>query len=59
GEIDGQGIDLTPDKYGNFITQADTLVPIGLRSLSMEIDGEEQVFVFQVHPLYNWQGNFE
>ena len=59
GEIDGQGIELTPDKSGNFMTPADTLAPIGLRSLSMEIDDEEQVFVFQVHPLYNWQGNFE
>ena len=59
GEIEGQGVDLTPDKSGNFTTPADTLAPIGLRSLSMEIDNQEQVFVFQVHPLYNWQGNFE
>lgn len=59
GKIDGQEIDLQPDKSGNFMTPADTPAPIGLRSLSMEIDGQEQVFVFQVHPLYNWQGNFE
>lgn len=59
GKIDGQGIDLQPDKSGNFMTPADTLVPIGLRSLAMEIDDKKQVFLFQVHPLYNWQGNFE
>jgi hypothetical protein len=53
GVLQSKGI----ESMGNnqYMTQ-ENAVPIGLRSVTTTIDGEDRVFVFSVAPVVNWLG---
>jgi prepilin-type N-terminal cleavage/methylation domain-containing protein len=44
---------------GNQFMSRENAVPIGLRSVSTTIDGEERCFVFSVAPTVNWLGKLK
>jgi prepilin-type N-terminal cleavage/methylation domain-containing protein len=50
--------DLAWDGSRNFMSKV-LDIPIGLRSITATIDGEDKVFVFSVQPTMNWLGTLE
>jgi hypothetical protein len=49
---------LSPSGNKQFMSRS-LEVPIGLRSISMTVDGQERCVVFMVHPTMNWLGKLQ
>ncbi|MBE9571323.1 MAG: type II secretion system protein [Proteobacteria bacterium] len=50
--------DFAVDSSDNFMSE-ELDIPIGLRSIKANVEGEQKVFVFSVQPTINWLGTLE